>query len=127
MLWHERLPTTWHQLDGLGCLVKAKATAAAEAAGRPPPSERLLCSACRAAVEAQIQLSMAERQLAHVEQFPAEHGQRLYLDILMQVCCLPNASKCYGIYSWLQDLASFLVTWAAALDCTGIDRLSTGM
>ena len=126
MLWHEQLPTTWHQLNGLGCLVKAKATAAAEAAGRPPPSERLLFSACRAAVEAQIQLSMAERQLAHVEQFPAEHGQRLYLDVLMQVCCMPNASKCSLIW-WLQDLASLSVTWAAALDCIGMKRLSTGM
>lgn len=91
MLQHGQLQGTWQ--NGLGCVVKAKATAAAEAAGQPPPSERLLSCACKAAIEAQLQLSMAERQLAHIEQFPAEHGQRLYLEVLMQVCFMLNASN----------------------------------
>ena len=89
---HDRLTPARQHLNGLGCVLKAKATAAAEAAGRPPPSERLLCSACKAAIEAQMQLSMAERQLAHVECFPADFAQDQYLEVLMQVQLTPNAS-----------------------------------
>lgn len=39
---------------------QAKATAAAEALGQVPPSHALLCCGCRAAVPAQMQLSLVE-------------------------------------------------------------------
>ena len=78
-----RLHST-QQLNGLACVVKAKATAAAEAAGRPPPSERLLSSACRAAVEAQMQLAVIEQQLAQVERFAGD-AQSHYMEIMMLV------------------------------------------
>jgi hypothetical protein len=89
MLQHARLPTKQQQMI-LGHVAKAKLTAAAEAAGRPPPSERLLSSACRAAVEAQMALAVAEHQLAQVEGLSDEAWQRQYIKILMQVRFMPE-------------------------------------
>jgi hypothetical protein len=67
-------------------------TAAAEAAGRPPPSEPLLCSASRAAVNAHMCLAVAEHQLAQVEGLSEDSWQRQYLKILMQVRFLLEVS-----------------------------------
>ena len=64
--------------------MQAKATAAAEAAGRPPPSEPLLRSACRAAFHAQMQLAVAEQQLTQVERFSGD-VQWHYLEVLKLV------------------------------------------
>ena len=70
--------------------MKAKATAAAEAAGRPPPSETLLRSASKAAVHAQMQLSVVEQQLAQVERFAGD-AQYHYMKIMMLVRLLLKA------------------------------------
>ena len=78
--------------NSLGHVAKAKVTAAAEAAGRPPPSDAPPCIASRAAVNAHMCLAVAEHQLAQVEGLSEESWQRLYLDILMQVRFLLEVS-----------------------------------
>ena len=98
-----RLHSTKYNI--LGHVLKAKVTAAAEAAGRPPPSDALLCIASRAAVNAHMCLAVAEHQLAQVQGLSEESWQRLYLDILMQVRFLLKVSVRLQTDTCLLDLA----------------------
>ena len=124
MLQHECLCTTQQQMI-LGHVAKAKATAVAEAAGRPPPSELLLRSASRAAVEAQMGLAVAEHQLAQVEGVPYESWQGQYASILMQVRFMTTFFVRLPNRHWLARSGSVSTRKAAEIDNTVTDRWGT--
>jgi hypothetical protein len=90
-----------------GRVVQAKATAAAEAANRPPPSETLLRSASKAAVHAQMQLSVVEQQLAQVERFAGD-AQYHYMKIMMLVRLLLKACSPPVVMQMVAASSSFV-------------------
>jgi hypothetical protein len=87
--------------------VQVKATAAAEAAGRPPPSETLLRSAGKAAVHAQMQLAVVEQQLAQVERFAGD-AQYHYMEIMMLVRLMLKVCSAAVVLQMVAASSSFV-------------------
>jgi hypothetical protein len=85
----------------VGSIIQAEATAAAEAAGRPPPSEALLYVACKAAGEAQMQLAAAESTCVLEQRWAVFGRHRPDLEAILQVrhyrsVCTVAGAKSYA-------------------------------